>query len=348
MKSKMKYSKLTYYLLTILCIITTSCVTDGVMDSCPDTNTSPKLVKDARINFSLTFPSNTATRAIDNGIVDERTIDNVHVYTFQQDKFIEEIEYVVIDGKDGDISRNIDGILKETYTDKAPMEFVVIVNAENKGVSNTLINKGDSKATLYKKLIFNFDNKKDWSKNIPMWGVGEIKSLTVGDNNFGSLDLIRAVSKVNVTVDGGQGIKDFEITEIQLHKYNTQGYCAPLAENSPSIPTSSKISTGYLTSGTLNGTAGNSFENKFYIPEHKNIGVDNSKQLELIIKAKVKGQNKDYTIEFKDDNGNIFDVYRNNIYVFNITSVKMDDVTSTLRYEVKKWEYINVDVPSFN
>lgn len=305
-------------------------------------------VKDAHVNFTVTFPTNSATRAIDNGSTDERTIDNIHVYTFQNNKFVEEIEYIVIDGKNGDISRNIDGILQKTYLSNVAMEFVVTVNAENKGVSAISMKEGDTKETLYKQLVFNFDKNKDWSKNIPMWGIGSIPSLKAGKANFGELELIRAIAKVNVTVAGGAGIKNFEITEIQLHNYNTHGYCAPLAKNSVSIPSNSTISSDYLTSGSLSGTKGNSFENKFYIPEHQNSGVDETKQLRLLIKAKVNGQNKDYTIEFKDDSDNIFDVYRNNIYVFNITSVKMDDVTPTLKYEVKKWEYINVDVPSFN
>lgn len=347
---KMKSSKLIYYLLAILCIMTTSCVTDGVMDDCPDSNKSQVLVKDAHVNFTLTFPANSVTRANDNGSENERAIDNVHVYTFQNDKFVEEIKYVVIDGQDGDINRNIDGTLQEAYLSNVAMEFVVIVNAENKDVNNISINKGSNKEALYKQLLFNFNKNKNWSKYIPMWGIGTIQSLKAGTANFGTLDLIRAVAKINVTVADGEGIKDFEITEIQLHNYNTQGYCAPLVENAVSIPANSEISTDYLTSGELSNTDRNKFENKFYIPEHKNTGIsDATKQVKLKIMAKVKGNNKVYTIDFNDANGNPFDVYRNSIYKFNITSVKMDiDVTSSLTYEVKKWEHTNVNVPSFN
>ena len=89
-------------------------------------------------------------------------------------------------------------------------------------------------------------------------------------------------------------------------------------------------------------------ENKFYIPEHKNIGVDKAEQLYLKIEAKVKGQIKYYDIMFSE-NGSDYDVLRNYMYVFNITNVKVEvDVNPILEYEVKIWEEKTVNIPSFN
>jgi hypothetical protein len=344
----MKYSNLTYYLLTILCMMAVSCSTDGGIDDFPDTK-EPILVKDAQINFVFTLPTDPSTRASeDDGLKGERTIDNIHVYTFQDYKLVEEIQYFLIDGKDGDIRRNINGKLSETYDATKPMEFVVIVNAENRGVNNLKINKGQKRADFYKQLSFDFNKNQDWSTNIPMWGMGTITKIKTGENNFGTLELVRAIAKVNVTVADGAGLENFEITEIRLHHYNTKGYCTRIANQSPSIPDNSTIAgdTEYLTSGPLSGKEGNRFENKFYIPEHKNIGItDESKKVYLTINAKVRGVEKTYTVQFST-NGKPYDVLRNHLYVFNITSV--DNVTASLNYEVKQWEYITVDVPAFN
>lgn len=345
----MKYSNLTYYLLTILCMMTVSCSTDGGMDDFLDTK-EPILVKDAQINFVFTLPANSSTRASeDDGLKSERTIDNVHVYTFQDNKLVEEIQYFLIDGKDGDTRRNINGKLSETYDASKPMEFVVIANAENRGVNDFKITKGQNKAALYEQLSFNFNKSQDWSTNIPMWGMGTIKNIKTGDNNFGTLELVRAIAKVNVTVADGAGLKNFEITEIRLQHYNTKGYCAPTASSGPSIPVGSTIASDSeedLTSGPLIGEEGNKFENKFYIPEHKNINItDDSKKVCLIISAKVREVEKIYTVQFSTD-GKPYDVLRNHLYVFNITSV--DNITASLAYEVKQWEYVTVDVPAFN
>lgn len=348
----MKYSNWTYYLLAVLCMIATSCVTDGVMDDCTDNSNNQILVQDARVNMVITFPSATNTRTNENiadGLESERKIDDVHIYTFQNDKFIEKIKYVLVGGKDGDVTRTIEGMMTGTYVSNIPMEFVVIVNAENKGITNLSIGKNQSKNTLYQKLIFNYENNNsNWSEYIPMWGVGTIANVQQGTYNVGNLTLKRAIAKVDVTVNEGNGIKGFQIKEIVLHKYNTQGFCAPTSTSQePSIPGSSTISENSLSSGELQGAAGNSFENQFYIPEQKNIGVDEQKKIYLTIKATMNGGNpKTYILPFIKD-GSAYDVLRNYVYVFNITSVK-SEIESTLKYEVKSWEEEEVKIPSFD
>ncbi len=348
----MKYSKLTYYLLAILCVMATSCVTDGVMDDCSINDKSQaQPIEGGKVNFALTFPT-TSTRGItdtSDGLVNERTVNDVQIYTFVRNQFIEKVKYVLISGANGDVTRFVEGKLLETYTSNTAMDFVVIVNAESKGVQNISMNSGDNKADLYEQLLFNYNKDYDWSTDIPMWGEGRISSVKSGENNIGELTLKRAIAKVNVTVANGQGLKDFEITKIQLHNYNTQGYCAPINSDGPSIPETSNISKDFLTSGTLSGGEGNKFENKFYIPEHLNIGVQSENKVYLTITATVKSKTGvKYTIPFSE-NSTDYNVLRNYIYVFNITNVKMDiDVTSTLEYEVKAWNEETVDIPSFN
>ena len=97
-----------------------------------------------------------------------------------------------------------------------------------------------------------------------MAGICEIKPLQEGDYNTAELQLTRAIAKVNVTVNEGKGLEGVEITEITLHNYNTQGYCAVQENNNlPYIPATSQISTSTLSSGPLRGKEGYCFENHF-------------------------------------------------------------------------------------
>ena len=343
---KMKYSKLTYYLLAVLSIMATSCVTDGVIDDNIYKNIPGAPVEGAKINFALTFPD-IPTRGIDGeseGLVAEREINDAQIYTFVEGRFVEQIKYVLIGKRDEEGNRFIEGKLSGTYSTGTRMDFIVIVNAKNKKVEDVTMTPGDSKTDLYKQLVFGYNKEMNYSTNIPMWGEGTIASITSGKNNIGDLTLKRAVAKVNVMVNDGKGITDFKITEVRLHNYNTQGYCAPIENDGPSIPGNSTLSADFLTSGILNGTEGNKIENKFYIPEHQNTGAQTEKKIYLVIKAVARGKEKSYTIPFSE-NGKDYNVLRNHMYVFNITSVKMD---VTLEYEVKAWDEENIDVPSFD
>lgn len=354
----MKYSKLTYYLLTILCMMATSCVTDGVMDECPDSSKNTEMVTDACVSLVLNFAINSsATRAgeIDGSTIDgelnERKIKDVHIYAFQNNKFKEEVKYVSIFGTDGDKTRIIQGTLSEKYNPEIAVKFVVIANGENKKVITPNIPKLDSNTTpetLFSQLVFDYNSNDNWNTCIPMAGICEIKPLQEGDYNTAELQLTRAIAKVNVTVNEGKGLEGVEITEITLHNYNTQGYCAVQENNNlPYIPATSQISTSTLSSGPLRGKEGNCFENHFYIPEHKNIGIAEDNRVYLHIKANVYDMPKEYDLAFTH-NGNIHDVLRNYIYIFNIKSIKAQDASLSLDYTVKKWDLISVDVPSFN
>lgn len=114
----MKYSHLTYYLLAILCMMATSCVSDGVMGDCPiDNNDQAVLIEGGKVNFALTFPTS-STRGINGsseGLASERTINDVQVYTFVGGKFVEKVKYILISGTNGDATRFVEGKLTETY-----------------------------------------------------------------------------------------------------------------------------------------------------------------------------------------------------------------------------------------
>lgn len=338
----MIHSKLTYYLLTVLCMIATSCVTNGVMDECSDDNINPTVIEGGRVNLILSFPTNSSTRGITgetDGIEKERRINDVKIFTFVDEKFVEEVQYILISGKDGAINRYIEGNLSETYISGKAIDFVIIANAGIKGVTNINMHKEDSKNDLYKQLIYTYDGK-DWTENIPMWGEGTISSIQSGTFNIGELTLKRAIAKVNVTVS--ESVKNFTINKIELHNYHTEGYCAPIeADGQPSIPSSTLSSNPLISTQIVN----NKCENQFYIPEHKNIGVGSQQKVYLEIYATVSGVEKTYDISFIE-NGKAYDILRNYIYVFNITHVNAN-IESTITYNVEKWENITINVPDF-
>ncbi|WP_294480200.1 FimB/Mfa2 family fimbrial subunit [uncultured Bacteroides sp.] len=347
----MKYSNLTYYLLAILCIVATSCVADGVMDEHSDYSENQEMVKDAQVSLVLNFAINNAeTRAeVSNGEetegeIDERRIKDVHIYAFQENSFKEEVKYISIFGTDGESTRTIQGRLTESYRSDKPVIFIVIANGEEKKIITSekpALNNQSTPESLYKQLVFNYNDNNDWSTYIPMAGSCTINPLQEGDYNIAKLELTRAVAKVNVTVKGGKGLNDFRITQIKLCNYNTEGYCA--TDTSPYIPSNVAQSKTPISSAIFEGKEGDKYENHIYIPEHKNIGADEGKQVYLEIDAILKETVRKYRLPFTH-NGKTHDVLRNYMYVFNIQSVTMYD----LHYEVKKWEEINIDVPSFD
>ena len=346
----MKYSKLTYYLLAILCMIATSCVTDGVMDDCSDNGKKGSvLIEGGRVNLILSLPA-ASTRGVtgeyDNGTEKERKINDVQIYTFVNGRFVEEVQYILISGVDGEATRYVEGKLSASYVNGAAMEFVIIANAKSKGVTGITINEGSSKNDLYNQLVYTYAGK-DWSENIPMWGTATLAHITEGTWNVGEVTLKRAIAKVNVTVNEGKGLSGFEITEIRLHNYNTEGYCAPVGNDGPSVPaTSRQLASNILTSGSrLTADNRNDFKDIFYIPEHRNTGVSEDLKVYLTIKATVNGSPKNYTLSFVE-NGETYDVLRNYMYVFNIISVKTE-VDSELEYEVLSWNHETVEEPPF-
>ena len=352
----MKYSKLTYYLLAILCMMATSCVTDGVMDECPDSSKNQQIVKDARVSLVLNFAINSSvTRAGEtdgdhtDGEIKERKIKDVHIYAFQNNQFKEEVKYVSIFGTDGESARTIQGRLSESYLANKAVKFIVVVNGESKGVTApTLIKDQSTPDNLYNQLVFDYRATNNWSSYIPMSGECEISPLQEGDYNTAKLSLTRAIAKINVTVNEGHGLDNFRITEIKLCNYNTKGYCTSSKVNEPNIPNVTTQSNSPISSGILSGTEGHAYENHFYIPEHKNIGVNKEQKVYLEINATVKGVAKKYILAFTQ-NDTPHNVLRNYLYVFNIRSVKMEvNVEPTLEYEVKLWEEKTVNIPSFN
>lgn len=59
-----------------------------------------------------------------------------------------------------------------------------------------------------------------------MWGtlsLPQIKSRVTADIN-----LYRAVAKIGITVNEGNGLDNFTLTSVRAYFSNTEGYCTPI------------------------------------------------------------------------------------------------------------------------
>ena len=356
----MRYSKLTYCLLAFLCLATTSCIQNELIEEYPIEQENP-----VQVHLTLNMPQATSTD-IQAGTAGEQYINDVHVYVFSQNgSFIEKASKVYISGTDGDATRTIIGVLESDYQHQTNgIEIVVLTNLTARSITApiSVVNK----KALYNQLEYAYTSGQgDWvfptqgtnKKYIPMWGTCSLDAIQEKDINQASLSLIRAIAKVDVTLNSGTGFDHFKLKTVKVCNYNTKGYCIPVSDETmttPSIPQSA-IMQGNITFTATTDEQKAGIQNKIYIPEYKNKDVSDNQisyleiagELTTSLSEKIQ---KVYRIDFKvNGKGDTFDILRNNWYKFNITSISQDvNVTTQCSYEVERWDYINVDVPPFN
>lgn len=187
---------------------------------------------------------------------------------------------------------------------------------------------------------------------IPMWGV--LKSyfnFAAGERtDIGSIDLLRAMAKVEVSFSDDFPTDEYTIGDITLSPYNTQGYCVPAGYASVettgaldreeagaaySFNPLTSVSTSSLTFTEVNG------KYYIYLPEYDN-GTEAAK-IEVTVKNNTTNEEKKYELEFKDyengaPTGDPYDIVRNHIYRYTITGV--NDGKLTFEYKVLLWEEV--------
>lgn len=174
---------------------------------------------------------------------------------------------------------------------------------------------------------------------IPMWGVTTTTfDLTLGESDdIGSIDLLRAMAKVEVIMDA----EDYTIDNISVDKSNPQGYCLPLGYNS--VAETDKLDMEGTSPASFHPyTTDTPIEKKqdgkyyIYLPEY-----DNSTDA---AKIQVTVNDETYDLEFKDyengapKDGTQYDIVRNHIYRYTITGV--EDGELKLEYRVLLWDKV--------
>ena len=127
----MRYSKLTYCLLAFLCLATTSCIQNELIEEYPIEQENP-----VQVHLTLNMPQATSTD-IQAGTAGEQYINDVHVYVFSQNgSFIEKASKVYISGTDGDATRTIIGVLESDYQHQSNgIEIVVLTNLTARSIT---------------------------------------------------------------------------------------------------------------------------------------------------------------------------------------------------------------------
>lgn len=229
---------------------------------------------------------------------------------------------------------------------------MVLTNLENlengTALAGSLDNMiGKSKEEVLKALVYNFSGAWDVStRQLPMWGETQITPLK-GKSVEGSVRLYRAVAKINVTVNKGEGIKDedgtdiFKLHSVRVYYARTSGLVgslhAPVANTpdetigsptiiEPSMPDGVGYMPRYKTGNETNGIyfeADNDyiFENRIYIPEAYQPGEQPTC---LVVGGSYRGgEDTYYRIDFKPENKgkDYYHALRNHVYNFDIKSV---------------------------
>ena len=189
-------------------------------------------------------------------------------------------------------------------------------------------------------LIYDVDDIAYDSGFIPMWGVTN-KTLTSDElQDLKTIDLLRAVAKVEVIVDDKINAS---ISDVNLTRYNKMGYCLP-KDYANVLSTRELTLDGCMNEYRLMQSVGKAFiqvanEPKYfiYVPEYDNmLPADEYTQISLKVNDIV------YDIQFTEyengvSTGERFDLVRNHIYRYTITDVKTSGQL-VVRYEVADWK----------
>ena len=315
------------------------------------------------VSFKLNMPSSRNISFLDDNYPWERYIDqaDVHVFVFANDKFQEKITYLFWGNEeDGSETRTIQGRIQSAYEGQK-IELVILTNIKNRMTQEPTLTVGNTtKKELYKQLVFPY-GEKAWTfseseKNyIPMWGIsGPISIEADKMNDAGNINMYRAIAKIDIKINEGNGIENFKIKKLELHNVPDKGYCAslktPNSDNNiqfeeASLPDDIKASKIFKVFSSETGEE-KAIENKIYIPETGKYKPD--PYFKIQIYAEVNHKERTYDIYMREnqvDKLSHFEIIRNHRYVINIKTITAAEEIK-LAYNINSWgQGTNVDMP---
>lgn len=366
-----------YILILIFLQITIGSCTDDALYESPDSGTSS-------LKIVLNVPvDNGRTRGLIYGpdeypyTENESKIADVRVLAFNKSNNTYLGQFISYITGTNTLMANID--VKEVGTNE--LTVVVLANLQEQENGNELIStiaswekNSITKEQALKALEYSFSQKWDLSSRLlPMWGetnITPIEKQTVE----GSINLYRAVSKINVVVNDGEGKKTtdgtdvFKLKSIRVYYARTSGLAgslhAPVANTegsntitAPSMPTNVNHFPRYNESGVSclvyeSSQEGGSYaiENQIYVPESDQ--KDTSKEpMCLVVGGYYMGSSEEtfYRVDFKQGNKGteFYNAIRNHIYNFNIQNVTrpgtdepdpaLDHVVVGMDVTIKDW-----------
>lgn len=208
----------------------------------------------------------------------------------------------------------------------------------NMGEGNTISGNTD-----LSELSFPHDNDC-----IPMWGVSSIH-VTVTPGKQTILDkpiyLLRAMAKVEVTLDERLIADGCNLDKVVLENYNTLGYCLPSGYTNASYTELLDTENVLHVYSSLKEGQRAFWKNEttssyiIYVPEYLNETGEKTSYMEVTIKDKA------YRLDFKYyGTGSSFNLIRNHYYRFNILSIAPDDIDGNLYYKVEDWQEEKIEI----
>ena len=230
------------------------------------------------------------------------------------------------------------GTLSGTNWQSGTYKFVVLANF-------TATNTNPALADLAS-ITYNQD-----ATYIPMYGVRKgTFTFEAGENtNIGSIDLLRAMAKVEVSFSEDFPTDEYTIEGIIVSSYNTKGYCVPKGyasvDNTGDLDRE-EAGTAYsfnpLPPPSTTPLTFKKEDGKYYLylPEYENTETNAA-----TIQVTVNGET--YPLEFKNyENGTPtgapYDIVRNHIYRYTITGV--NDGELTFEYRVLLWDEVESQI----
>jgi hypothetical protein len=182
---------------------------------------------------------------------------------------------------------------------------------------------------------------------MPMFGIKTlygVSSYTGKSVHIGTIYMIRSMAKIIVMSDCEQHVDEGgdEIESVTLGYSYDCGLCAPAAifvnsetenidptnvdtVNVPRVFSAGTYNDGYNQTNPLRRIKNLPFKklegNKFliYMPSYNNVAfkyISDTKPNYMTLK--MAGSDKEYTVEFKDNSGNVFNICRNYMYIFGV------------------------------
>lgn len=366
------------YIFAIICLqaMIAACADSEIYDS-PDNGTG------SSINILLNVPvDNGKTRGLIYGpgeapVEGESSIKDVYALAFNKTSgnYVGKLVARMISNNSLMATVNAEEIEMNELT------VVVLTNLKGLENGNELIEyiNGLTKGTVTKTAVLNnleYTFSGIWAladRPLPMWGETNITPIE-GKAVSGSVDLYRAVSKINVVVNLGQGIEPrdgkevFKLKSVRVYYARTSGLAgslhAPVVNQeggsnliiTPSIPQNVGFFPRYNEGAENNllfeeSLAGGSYaiENRIYVPESDQTNTE--EPMCLVVGGYYMGSEQEtyYRVDFKQGNkgSTFYNAIRNHIYTFNINNVTrpgtddpdqaLDHVVVGMDVSIKDW-----------
>ena len=246
----------------------------------------------------------------------------------------------------GEVNVNVD------ITDYTVAKLNVYANFDTNGVGQMLTTFGTN---------YTGELKGKGRNCIPMWGVKTIENFSLtpgGIKDLGPIYLLRAMSKIEVTLHDDLVKEGYKLEGAYLGKYKENGNIRLNGyndiDNTLNIETINSFneyteqnSTSKVAqSGGLDFISVNDNTYCIYVPECSNYTKSDLIQIKLL-KEEGQGENKKIDYILKDNTFpsfpmNITNLVRNHLYRYTIKSVNINtEVDVTLQYQVMEWTPIN-------